>query len=92
VTINIEKSPFSITIKQSLPEIARQIDRKDLSENIDKFINLLIFLSKMLEKTKNLYIEPSDIVEVNGLFYLRSYFSKEYNEIRLIIAYITWLY
>lgn len=56
IEIKLEKSPLEITTKQTLPDAPKKLDRKDLSGNINKFIDLLIFLAQMIIKTNNIYI------------------------------------
>jgi hypothetical protein len=46
--IQIEKSPYIITTHQQLMGIPKSIDKNSIKANIEKFINLLIFLCRIL--------------------------------------------
>jgi hypothetical protein len=58
---------FCLTTKQQLNNPYHPISKSQLVEiNINRFLDLLIFVSETISKTQNMFITPEEIFESNG--------------------------
>lgn len=63
----MEKELFSLTTRQVLPERYSPLVKSELGgSNMIKFLDLLIFVSKVTANSENMYIPPSEIFVSQG--------------------------
>ena len=64
-----------------------------MGPTINKFLDLLIFVSKVVAGTKNMYVPPEEIVvDGSGEFLVRGFYYKEHDKSKLLLNYIAWVY
>lgn len=90
--VKTETKPLCLITKQTLGGVPWPLNKSELLKNVPKFMNLLIFVAGMVAETEGMYIEPDEIVEVGGEFYLRGFSHGKVGAVPLLLGLICWLY
>ena len=76
---------------QSIKNLIK-LDKAYFSNNPHKKLDFLVFISNVITKTKNIFIKPEFIIEIDNNFLLVNFEASDITSEELLFRFILWLF